>query len=89
MGPPPPRARPKASQQPTVSDPEPFEGQDTGERGMSRLLSAFCAGALAMFVMKALGVPFWLYGLTYGDQADAFLMAAYLTWLVQKPRTQP
>lgn len=31
MGPPPPRARPKAGRQPTLSEAEPFEGQDAGE----------------------------------------------------------
>lgn len=40
---------------------------------MARFLSALCCAAVAIFFMKALGVPWWLYGPNYGDQADAGL----------------
>lgn len=56
---------------------------------MRRLLCATCAAALAAFVLKALGVPWWLDGWTYGDQADAAMMAFFLTWMMMAPKVKP
>lgn len=45
-----------------------------------RAANAILAGLLAMFVLKALGVPFWRWGFDVGDQCDGFVVAALLTW---------
>ena len=59
---------------------------------LARILAMVCAGALAAFVLKALGVPCWRDGLSLnviGDQADGFMMAAFLVFALTSRSKQP
>lgn len=50
------------------------------------ILACVFAGLLALFVAKALGVPFWRdgWGLDIiGDQVDFMLTAAMFAWFIQ------
>lgn len=52
----------------------------------ARLIASICAGFVALFILKALGVPFWRWGWDIGDQSDGFMMAALLVWTLTSRR---
>ena len=51
-----------------------------------RLYASVCAAGLAIFVAKALGVPWWLSGVDYGDQADFGMAAFILVLMLTRPQ---
>ena len=53
-----------------------------------RTVAGVLAGLLALYVLKALGVPFWR-SWDIGDQADGFVTAWCLVWTLTAPRTPP
>ncbi len=45
-----------------------------------RFYAALGGGFLALFIVKAMGVPFWRPGFDIGDQADTAVAAFCLIW---------
>jgi len=49
-----------------------------------RLWAALCVAFVAVSLAKGIGIPWWLDGWDYGDQADIGLMTFLAVWMLLK-----